>query len=345
MLQYCRGPSPAALRGYRMNRRFLPLLILALLSALAVGMAAACGGGGGGTGATDTSNGKTDEGIDYGGANVEFDIDERVFIIEPVDGAEVSSPVRVVMGTEGLIVRRRFEPQKRYGHHHILINQPVPAYGDRIPVDDQHLHYHAIEKEAFLDLAPGEHTLTLLFGNAHDQPYEFHGRESQEHALAVKRSSAGAAQDRPPLTHTIKITVTEARSLLFEEPTDNSDIREFPFTIKLKAEGFEGAAGHFVIQYGPYIVPKPGTAVPEDENHIHLEPGQTETQMDVGPGGWPFTVFYVDENSMVSDPPVSDKINITAWKKAETKSENESVPAFRITAREDDESDDGDDGG
>ena len=67
--------------------------------------------------------------------------------------------------------------------------------------------------------------------------------------------------------------------------------------------------------------------------------------MDVGPGGWPFTVFYVDENSMVSDPPVSDKINITAWKKAETKSENESVPAFRITAREDDESDDGDDGG
>jgi hypothetical protein len=320
------------------NRRFLPLLILALLSALAVGIAAACGGGGGGGTGADSK--------DFDGAEVTFDLDERAFFVEPEDGAEVTSPVKVVMGTEGLIVRRRFEPQKRYGHHHILINQPnIPDYGERIPVDDKHLHFHAIEKETFLDLPPGEHTLTLLFGNAHDHPYEFHGRESQEHALAVKRSSAGAAQDRPPLTHTIKITVTEARSLLFEEPTDNSDIREFPFTIKLKAEGFEGAAGHFVIQYGPYIVPKPGTAVPEDENHIHLEPGQTETQMDVGPGGWPFTVFYVDENSMVSDPPVSDKINITAWKKAETKSENESVPAFRITAREDDESDDGDDGG
>ena len=332
------GPSPAALRGSRMNRRFLPLLILALLSALAVGMAAACGGG---TAGTDTS-----DDIDYGGAEVSFDIDEKVFIIEPLDGAAVISPVKVVMGTEGLIVRRRFEPQKRYGHHHILIDQPdVPAYGERIPVDDQHLHFHAIEKETFLDLPAGEHTLTLLFGNAHDQPYEFHGRESQEHALAVKRSSAGAGQDLPPLTHTITITVTGGRNLLFAEPQNNADIREFPFTIKLDAQGFEGAAGHFVIQYGPYVVPKPGTVVPVDDNHIHLEPGQTETEMDVGPGGWPFTVFYVDENMMVSDPPVSDSINITAWKTAVTKSENESAPAFRITAREDEKSDDGDDGG
>ena len=330
-----------------MNRRFLPLLILALLSALAVGMAAACGGGDGGgtTSTTDTSNGKTADGIDYGGANVEFDIDERVFFLEPEDGAEVTSPVRVVMGTEGLIVRRRFEPQKRYGHHHIIIDQPnIPGCGERIPVDDQHLHFHAIEKEAFLDLPPGEHTLTLLFGNAHDQPYQFHGRELQEHSLAVKRGTGCEGEILPPLTHTITVTVTEARSVLFAEPANNSDVREFPFTIKLKAEGFEGASGHFVIQYGPYIVPKPGAVVPEDDNHIHLEPGQTEMQMDVGPGGWPFNVFYVDENRMVTDPPVADSINITAWKKADTKSENESVPAFRITAREE-EKDDGDDGG
>ena len=323
-----------------MNRRFLPLLLLALLSALAVGMAAACGGG------TDTANGETAEGIDYGGPEVSFDIDEKVFIVEPVDGAELSSPVKVVMDTEGLIVRRRFEPQKRYGHHHILIDEAeVPAYGERIPVDDLHLHFHAIEKETFLDLPTGQHTLTLLFGNAHDEPYEFHGRESQEHPLAVKRGSAGAGQTLPPLTHTITITVTGGKNVLFEEPQDYADIREFPFTIKLMAEGFEGDTGHFVIQYGPYIVPDPGTVVPVDDNHIHLEPGQTETQMDVGPGGWPFSVFYVDENSMVTDPPVSDSINITAWKTATTVSENESAPAFRITAREDEEKEGDDDGG
>ena len=327
-----------------MNRRFLPLLILALLSALAVGMAAACGGGGGGTvGTTDTGDGDPDVDIIYHGDEVTFVKDEKIFFVEPEDGAQVTSPVRVVMDTEGLIVRRRFEPQKRYGHHHILIDQPnIPGCGERIPVDDQHIHYHATEEEAFLDLSPGQHTLTLLFGNAHDEPYQFHGRESQEHSLAVKRGTGCEGVVLPPLTHTITITVLSSKNVLFEEPQNNADIREFPFTIKIKAEGFEGAAGHFVIQYGPYIVPKPGTAVPEDENHIHLEPGQTEIQMDVGPGGWPFTVFYVDENSMVTDPPVSDSINITAWKTAETKSENESVPAFRITAREDDEeSDDG----
>ncbi len=311
-------------------------------------MAAACGGGGseGGTASTDTSNGKTTEGIDYGGAEVTFDIDERIFFIEPEDGAEVTSPVKVVMGTEGLIVRRRFEPQKRYGHHHILIDQPnVPAYGERIPVDDQHLHFHAIEKESFLDLPVGQHTLTLLFGNAHDEPYEFHGRESQEHPLAVKRGSAGAGQTLPPLTHTITVNVVGSSNVLFEEPKNNADIREFPFSIKLMAEGFEGKTGHFVIQYGPYVVPQPGTVVPSDDNHIHLEPGQTEMEMDVGPGGWPFNVFYVDENNMVTNPPVSDSINITAWKTATTASENESVPAFRITAREDEEPEEGGDGG
>ena len=331
-----------------MNRKFLPLLILALLSALAVGMAAACGGGGGGTaGTTDTADGDPDVDIIYHGDEVTFVKDEKIFLVEPEDGAQVTSPVRVVMDTEGLIVRRRFEPQKRYGHHHILVNvseADIPGCGERIPVDDQHIHYHATEEEAFLDLPPGEHTLTLLFGNAHDEPYQFHGRESQEHSLAVKRGTGCEGDILPPLTDTITITVTAARNVMFAEPANNADIREFPFTIKLDAEGFEGATGHFVIQYGPFIVPKPGVVVPEDENHIHLEPGQTEVQMDVGPGGWPFNVFYVDENRMITDPPISDKINITAWKKADTKSENESVPAFRITAREE-EKDDGDDGG
>jgi len=50
--------------------------------------------------------------------------DARVFIIEPADGAVVTSPVLVKMGTEGFGVTPAGTRGKRRhtaGHHHVLI--------------------------------------------------------------------------------------------------------------------------------------------------------------------------------------------------------------------------------
>ncbi len=260
-------------------------------------------------------SGLDESGVKYTGDEVSFDVDERVFFVEPQEGAEVTSPVRVVMGTEGLIVRRRFEPQKRYGHHHIFVNQSdLPAYGEEIPMDDAHIHYHNIEKEIFLDLPPGQHTLTLLFGNAHDKPYEFHGREVQEHPVAIKRGGSSGTQDLPPLTDTVTVTVTGSQKIFFIEPSD-PDVRKFPFIMKVGSEGLDISKGHFVVVWNVYPFPKEGQPVLVDDNHSHFETGATELEMDPKAGGHKITLLFVDHNNkLLPGPPLSDKMDIAIWK-------------------------------
>ena len=297
------------------SRPIVVRMILLLL--LPISAIVACGGSDSGT--SDTASGDV---IEYGGELVSFEVDERIFFVEPEDGAEVSSPVKVVMGTEGLIVRRRFEPQKRYGHHHILVDGvEIPAYGEEIPLADGYIHYHSIEKEVLVDLPPGEHTLTMLFGNAQDMPYEFHGREEAQHALAVKRSGgSGAGQQLPPLTDTITITVTGQQKIWIIEPSD-PDIREFPFTVKAGSEGLDISKGHFVVVVDVYAFPKEGQPVPVDENHFHFETGATELAMDLEVGGAIISLLFVDENNrLLPGPALSDKMDIAIWKPVDLES-------------------------
>ena len=55
--------------------------------------------------------------------------EQRVYFIEPKDGAEVVSPVKVVMGVEGMTIKPSGVVAGT-GHHHILINQG-PMRGGR----------------------------------------------------------------------------------------------------------------------------------------------------------------------------------------------------------------------
>src|SRR5262249_25643468 len=60
------------------------------------------------------------------------------------------------------------------GHHHLLVDTPLPAMDKPIPNDFNHLHFGAGQTEARLTLPPGRHTLQLLFADenhvAHDPP-------------------------------------------------------------------------------------------------------------------------------------------------------------------------------
>lgn len=97
-----------------------------------------------------------------------------VYFIEPSDGADVSSPVRVVFGLEGAGVAPAGIQQSSTGHHHLLIDTEMPAEGQPIPSDDTHRHFGNGETEAEIELPPGSHTLQLLFADhlhiPHDPP-------------------------------------------------------------------------------------------------------------------------------------------------------------------------------
>lgn len=95
----------------------------------------------------------------------------RVFFVSPADGAEVSSPVKVEMGVEGMAVNPAGELKAGTGHHHIIIDDKAPEKGSAVPADETHIHYGKGQTETELELAPGEHTLTMQFANGHHMSY------------------------------------------------------------------------------------------------------------------------------------------------------------------------------
>lgn len=98
----------------------------------------------------------------------------RVFIIEPEDGAVLSSPVRIRAGIEGFGITAAGTSGKRRhsaGHHHVLIDvEQLPDMDEPIPRDAHHVHLDGGESELLLDLAPGEHSLQLLLGDEEHEP-------------------------------------------------------------------------------------------------------------------------------------------------------------------------------
>lgn len=88
-----------------------------------------------------------------------------VWFIEPKDGAEVTSPVKVVMGMKGMTIKASGKVVKGTGHHHVLLNQGPMRKGKVIPTDKIHLHYGKGQTEASIKLAPGDYKLTMQFAD------------------------------------------------------------------------------------------------------------------------------------------------------------------------------------
>jgi hypothetical protein len=97
------------------------------------------------------------------------------YIIEPADGARLTSPVRVVFGLKGIGVAPAGVDRNDAGHHHLLVDAPMPSnLGVPIANDEQHRHFGGGQTEVELTLAPGRHTLQMLLGDhlhiPHDPP-------------------------------------------------------------------------------------------------------------------------------------------------------------------------------
>jgi hypothetical protein len=60
----------------------------------------------------------------------------------------------------------------RTGHHHILVDAPLPPLDQEIPNDRNHLHFGLGQTEARLELPPGQHTLQLLLGDENHVPHQ-----------------------------------------------------------------------------------------------------------------------------------------------------------------------------
>jgi len=90
----------------------------------------------------------------------------RVYFIEPIDGATVSTTFKVKFGLEAMGVAPAGVDKKNTGHHHLLLNlQAAPDMSKHLPASEQVKHFGGGQTETQLTLTPGQHTLQLLLGN------------------------------------------------------------------------------------------------------------------------------------------------------------------------------------
>jgi len=94
-----------------------------------------------------------------------------VYIISPKDGATLSSPVTVRFGLRGMGVAPAGVDDPKTGHHHVIIDAPLPDLDRPIPSDDRHRHFGGGQTEVSLELAPGHHTLQLVLGDRNHVPH------------------------------------------------------------------------------------------------------------------------------------------------------------------------------
>ncbi|WP_267220613.1 DUF4399 domain-containing protein [Dyella silvae] len=97
----------------------------------------------------------------------------EVYIISPKDGAIVGPEVTVQFGLKGMGVAPAGTKKEGTGHHHLLVDvKDMPAAGQPIPKDEQHLHFGNGQTETTLKLAPGKHTLQLELADENHVPFD-----------------------------------------------------------------------------------------------------------------------------------------------------------------------------
>jgi hypothetical protein len=81
--------------------------------------------------------------------------------------------VKVQFSIEGMDLAPAGTAQPNSGHHHLLIDTGLPAdLSQPVVKGEQHIHYGQAQTEAEVTLAPGQHTLQLLLGDANHVPHD-----------------------------------------------------------------------------------------------------------------------------------------------------------------------------
>ena len=96
----------------------------------------------------------------------------KVYFVYPTDGAYVPRRLTIRFGLVNMGVAPAGVEKANTGHHHLLVDAPLPPLGEPIPNDFNHLHFGAGQTEAQVTLPLGRHTLQLLLGDENHVPHD-----------------------------------------------------------------------------------------------------------------------------------------------------------------------------
>ena len=97
----------------------------------------------------------------------------KVYIIWPSDGQVIrSGQFWLRMGAYGIGICPAGVKMANVGHHHVIIDAPLPPLDQEIPNDPNHRHFGGGQTEAHLQLPPGRHTIQLLMADQDHVPHD-----------------------------------------------------------------------------------------------------------------------------------------------------------------------------
>ena len=95
----------------------------------------------------------------------------QVYFVSPKDGAMLSSPAHIVFGLVGMSVAPAGVENENTGHHHLLVDHPVPPLDEAMTIEPGLLHFGGGQTETTIELTPGAHTLQLILGDQYHIPH------------------------------------------------------------------------------------------------------------------------------------------------------------------------------
>lgn len=98
---------------------------------------------------------------------------EYVEFVSPKDGDTLKSPFTVEMKVVGkkLNIAGEKADDKTLGHHHLIVDGGPTPKDQVISADATHIHFGKAQTTTELNLAPGDHKLTLQFADGAHRSY------------------------------------------------------------------------------------------------------------------------------------------------------------------------------
>ena len=95
-----------------------------------------------------------------------------LYIGWPNDGEVVrKNNFRVWFGLRKMGIAPAGTEKPMTGHHHLIVDAPLPPMDEEIPADKNHLHFGKGQTETRITLPSGTHTLQLLLGDLDHMPH------------------------------------------------------------------------------------------------------------------------------------------------------------------------------
>lgn len=244
----------------------------------------------------------------------------KVFFTNVTDGAKLTAKSTIGFGISGMDIVPAGTDKPNTGHHHLLIDAPLPPLDREIPSDPNHVHFGRGQTSGEVTLTPGEHTLQLLLGDFEHVP---HDPPVVSPVVRVTVAEAGAAQVATPSGRqpsppdgVVYFVYPRDGDLIYPKSTIRFGLRNMGIAPAGVSKANTGHH-HLIIDAE---TPAADAPIPNDPNHLHFGGGQTEVKLTLPLGEHTLQLILADEQHVPHDPPVmSAKIKVTVGYPKKTK--------------------------